>query len=109
MTPKFIKLETISLKTSPEVNERWVQQVIENDPKVLGLGDVVVIDRERIQPGGGRLDLLLQDEDRAGRYVVALQLGPTDETHSGMLPPPEATVLTLNKSPGLLPSWPPPF
>ena len=55
--------------------------MIENDPTVLGLGDVIIIGRERIQPGGGRLDLLLQDDDGTGRYEVELQLGSTDESH----------------------------
>lgn len=81
LVPKFVKLEMLSLKSSQEVNERWVQQVIENDPTVLGLGDVVVIGRERSQTGGGRLDLLLQDQDGTGRYTVELQLGSTDESH----------------------------
>ena len=69
------------MKDSQEANERWVQQVIENDPMVLGLGEVMLIGRERIQPGGGRLDLLLQDSDGTGRYEVELQLGATDESH----------------------------
>jgi hypothetical protein len=81
LTPNFVKLEMLSLKSSQAANERWVRQVIENDPTVLGLGKVVVIGRERSQQGGGRLDLLLQDEDRTGRYEVELQLGRTDESH----------------------------
>jgi hypothetical protein len=38
---------------------------------------------ERIQPGAGRLDLLLQDADpeSKSRYEVEIQLGSTDESH----------------------------
>jgi len=45
------------------------------------LGDLIVKDKERIQPGAGRLDLLLQDPDTNLRYEVEIQLGKTDESH----------------------------
>ena len=48
---------------------------------ILGLGDLVLQDRERIQPRAGCLNLLLQDRDSGKRYEVELQLGPTDEAH----------------------------
>jgi predicted transport protein len=47
----------------------------------LGLGDLVLRDRERVQPRAGRLDLLLQDPETKRRYEVELQLGATDEAH----------------------------
>lgn len=78
---KHIKLKTISLRGHPTLNEKWLQDVISEDPSVLGLGDVVVKDKERIHRGLGRLDLLLQDEDGHGRYEVEIQLGATDESH----------------------------
>ena len=77
----YQKPERISLKEHPEFDERWVQDRIAEDPKILGLGDVVVKDKERIQPKGGRLDILLQDVETSHRYEVELQLGSTDETH----------------------------
>ena len=48
---------------------------------MLGLGDVVLKDKERIQPRAGRLDLLLQDAEANHRYEVEIQLGKTDESH----------------------------
>ena len=48
---------------------------------MLGLGDVILKDKERIQPHAGRLDLLLQDADGSRRYEVEVQLGATDENH----------------------------
>jgi hypothetical protein len=60
---RFVKAERISLKTHPTLDEKWVQKLIEKEPSILGLGDVYVRDKERIQPGAGRLDLLLQDTD----------------------------------------------
>ncbi|MBW1776101.1 MAG: hypothetical protein JRI76_12605 [Deltaproteobacteria bacterium] len=78
---EFAKFETISIRNHPTLNERWVQDRIAEDPSILGLGDVVLKDRERIQPRAGRLDLLLQDADSSRRYEVEIQLGATDESH----------------------------
>ncbi len=77
----FIKLEKINLKTTVELNEKWIQQRLIEDPSLLGLGDVFIKDTERIQPTGGRLDILLHDPETNRRYEVELQLGKTDETH----------------------------
>lgn len=71
----------LSIRDHPELNERWVQDRIADDPGILGLGDVVLKDRERKQPRAGRLDLLLQEADGNGRYEVEVQLGRTDESH----------------------------
>jgi hypothetical protein len=79
--PKHIKLERILLRHHPELDEHWVQDRIAEDPVVLGLGDLVLKDRERIQPHAGRLDLLLQDPETSRRYEVEVQLGSTDEAH----------------------------
>ena len=78
---KHIKLKTVNLKNHPTLNERWLQDVIADDPSILGVGDVVLKDKERIHIGAGRLDLLLQDADGHGRYEVEIQLGATDESH----------------------------
>ncbi|HVA16762.1 MAG TPA: hypothetical protein VMV59_03505 [Candidatus Dormibacteraeota bacterium] len=77
----YVKPERILLKAHREYNERWVQERIKEDPKILGLGNLVLLQEERIQPSGGRLDLLLQDADTKRRYEVELQLGATDEAH----------------------------
>lgn len=75
------KLEAISLKQSNNLTEKWIQDQIADDPTLLGLGDLEVKDKERRQPGGGRLDLLLQNPETLKRYEVEIQLGPTDESH----------------------------
>ena len=78
---EFSKFEKLSLKHHPELTERWVQDRIAEDPTILGLGDVILKDKERIQPRAGRLDLLLQDAESSRRYEVEIQLGSTDESH----------------------------
>jgi len=77
----FTKFETISIKQHPQLGEKWVQARIAEDPSILGLGDVVLKDKERIQPKAGRLDLLLQEAESNRRYEVEIQLGAADESH----------------------------
>jgi predicted transport protein len=77
----YTKPERLSLKLHDELNEKWIQQLIADDPAILGLGDLVLRDKERAQPRAGRLDLLLQDPDTKRRYEVEVQLGATDEAH----------------------------
>jgi hypothetical protein len=77
----FKRSERIALRLHPELNEKWVQELIAADPSIIGLGDLVLREKERIQPRAGRLDLLLQDLETKRRYEVEIQLGPTDETH----------------------------
>jgi predicted transport protein len=78
---KYMKPERIWLKDHPELDERWLQDRIGEDPALLGLGDLVLKDKERPQPRAGRLDLLLQDAETNKRYEVEVQLGKTDEAH----------------------------
>ena len=47
----------------------------------MGLGNLILKDKERMQPKAGRLDILLQDPESYGRYEVEVQLGSTDESH----------------------------
>lgn len=77
---ELIKLEKISLKDHPEIKEDLIQSFIFSNPNVLGLGDLTPLTREKIQPAGGRLDILLGDDDGA-RYEVEIQLGATDPSH----------------------------
>ena len=76
-----MKLEVVSIKRTPQLTEKWVQETIATDPSLLGLGDLVLRDRERLQPNAGRLDLLLQDPETLKRFEVEIQLGATDESH----------------------------
>ncbi len=80
MPLQLTKHEVISLKNHPGFSEKWLHDAIAGDPSILGLGDVEVIDRERIQEHSGRLDLLLSDGDST-RYEVEIMLGRTDPSH----------------------------
>lgn len=78
---KYVKPEVISLKNSSEYNEKWLQARIEEDPTILGLGDLDFRDTEKVLVGGGRLDTILYDPEYKKRYEVEIQLGKTDESH----------------------------
>ena len=78
---KHVPLKTIQLKNHPELSERWLQDIIADDPSIIGIADVILKDEERIHHHAGRLDLLLQDADGIDRYEVEIQLGATDESH----------------------------
>lgn len=75
----IIHLEKIGL--SGIVTEKMIEDEIVKNPSILGLGDLVLIERQRTQPTNGRLDLLLQDPDSKRRYEIEIQLGNTDESH----------------------------
>ncbi|MEX0703938.1 MAG: hypothetical protein WD069_17695 [Planctomycetales bacterium] len=62
-------------------NEFWLRDRIYDDPTILGLGNLQSVVKEKTQSQGGRLDLLLKNQDDDSMYEVELQLGPTDETH----------------------------
>ena len=78
---KIYKPERINLAKNPDLDETWLRDKIAEDPTILGLGDLIVKDKERNQPGAGRLDLLLQDPDTDRRYEIEIQLGASDESH----------------------------
>lgn len=78
---KFIKSHKVSLKSHPEFNEAWLQNLIAEDTTILGLGSLDVLTLEKKQPNGGRLDMLLVDPETLTRYEVEIQLGATDPSH----------------------------
>jgi hypothetical protein len=77
---KLTKSVPVSLRDAG-VTESWLEDVIEKEPTILGLGDVTVRDKQRRQEKAGRLDLLLEDDLEEKRYELELMLGTTDESH----------------------------
>jgi hypothetical protein len=63
------------------LDEAWLQLQIANDTSLLGLGELEVIKKEKIQPAGGRIDFVLGDPDGETRYEVEVMLGSVDESH----------------------------
>ncbi|MFO0944340.1 MAG: hypothetical protein U1D30_00110 [Planctomycetota bacterium] len=77
----FARHERIILKGYPGLSESWLHDMICRDTSILGLGDVDVVARERVQCTGGRLDLMLMDTESSIRYEVEIMLGATDPSH----------------------------
>lgn len=78
--PDLIFYEPVSLVNRADFNEEQLQKALIDNPERLGLGDIRVIDRERTQKEGGRLDILFESDDDV-RYEVEIQLGKTDPSH----------------------------
>lgn len=76
---KLVKAKKVSLKNRTDINEEMVKKYIFEDPSVLGLGELTPLSREKQQPTGGFVDILLGDEE--DRYEIEVQLGATDPSH----------------------------
>lgn len=63
------------------LDEVWLQNEINRDPSLLGLGELHVIYKEKPQPAGGRIDFLMSDPETDTRYEIEVMLGAVDESH----------------------------
>lgn len=81
--PKLTSATPVNMRNHPAISEQWLEDMIAKDPSLLGLGELEVIQRQKSQPTGGRLDLLLENGNTtpSTRYEVELQLGATDPSH----------------------------
>jgi hypothetical protein len=66
---------------SININEGYIQNLIFENPMVIGLGNLVVVEKERKQSSGGRLDILLKNPEDNTMYEVEIMLGETDPSH----------------------------
>jgi hypothetical protein len=73
--------KAVEIPISELGKEAFVQELLANDPSLLGLGDLILRGKERIQHSSGRLDLLLESADGSTWYEVEVQLRATDESH----------------------------
>ncbi|MDP1547864.1 MAG: hypothetical protein Q8L87_17790 [Anaerolineales bacterium] len=80
MTFEYAKIKPVKLR-DVEKDERWLQGKIADDPSILGLGDLVVLQREKIQSSGGRIDFLMYEPEEQTRYEIEVMLGTLDESH----------------------------
>lgn len=62
-------------------DEYWLQDMIYENPGILGLGHLKPVNREKSQASGGRLDILLKDPQDNTMYEVEVMLGETDPSH----------------------------
>jgi len=74
------KIARVELR-STGLDEKWLQERIQEDPTVLGLGELEIAGREHRQPIGGRIDFLMRDAEGEMYYEVEVMLGALDESH----------------------------
>jgi hypothetical protein len=74
------KMAPVSLRDLG-LNERWLQDRIQDDTGLLGLGELEIVSREHRQKSGGRIDFLMRDAEVGTYYEVEVMLGSLDESH----------------------------
>jgi hypothetical protein len=52
----------------------WLQDQIQQDTTILGLGELQIIGKEHPQPSGGRIDFLMYDDDTDLFYEIEIML-----------------------------------
>jgi hypothetical protein len=65
---------TVSIRESG-FDEYWLQDQIYENPSCLGLGDLESVAKEKQQSSGGRLDILLKNQEDDSLYEVEVMLG----------------------------------
>ena len=80
MTLTYHKAESTSLADAG-FDEKWLHEHILNDTSILGLGELNVIQHEKKQSSGGRIDFLMHDPEIDMMYEVEVMLGRLDESH----------------------------
>jgi hypothetical protein len=80
MAMEIEKAAPVSLR-SLGLDERWLQDRINTDPSILGLGNLEIAGKEHRQPVGGRIDFLMRDTEDDTYYEVEVMLGALDESH----------------------------
>lgn len=76
----YIKSESVKLRDIGK-DEKWLQDRIYHDPSILGLGDLTILQREKLQHTGGRIDFLMSNPEDGIRYEIEIMLGILNETH----------------------------
>ncbi|MCC6574022.1 MAG: hypothetical protein IT462_09535 [Planctomycetes bacterium] len=82
MDYELVSAKSVRLRTIAK-NEAWLEERLRANPALLGpeFEGTKFLDNQRPTPGGGRLDLLLYDDENDRRYVCELMLGSLDEAH----------------------------
>ena len=81
-------MDNIEIKTGKKIfirnagkDEYWLQDLIYENPSLLGLGDLIPVSKEKKQSSGGRLDILLKNPEDNSMYEIEVMLGETDPSH----------------------------
>lgn len=80
MSLELKKITPVELR-SVGLSEKWLQNQIQQDTGILGLGDLEIIGKEHSQASGGRIDFLMYDDETDLFYEIEIMLGTLDESH----------------------------
>jgi hypothetical protein len=80
MTDQITISKTLSIRDCG-YDEDWLQEQIAAKPSIIGLGDLVFVEREKRQLSGGKLDILLKTRDGETVFEVEVMLGETNGDH----------------------------
>ena len=80
MTLTYHKAEPVFL-SDEGFDEKWLHEIIVNDPSILGLGEINVLKHERKQSSGGRIDFLMHDPEIDMMYEIEVMIGRLNESH----------------------------
>lgn len=81
-------MEESEIKTGKKIfirnagkDEYWLQDLIYENPRILGLGELIPVSKEKKQSTGGKLDILLKSPEDNSMYEIEVMLGETDPSH----------------------------
>ncbi|NBU99618.1 MAG: hypothetical protein EBS19_15650, partial [Spirochaetia bacterium] len=74
-------MEKISLENMGEYDETWLKLRIIENPKILGLGKLNLLSREKIIKDVGIIDLIMESSDGKNIFVIEAMVGEIDESH----------------------------
>lgn len=81
-------MEESEIKTGKKIfirnagkDEYWLQDLIYENPRILGLGELIPVSKEKRQSTGGKLDILLKSPEDNAMYEIEVMLGETDPSH----------------------------
>jgi len=78
----YVPAKAFSLKAHPDFDEAWLEKLISEHPEILGFDEGTKVVRSQIlQKSGGKVDLLLRDDEDEKLYTVELMLGELDASH----------------------------
>lgn len=80
MPPELKKITPVALKDEG-LSEKWLQDQIQKDTSILGLGELEIIGKEHRQISGGRIDFLMYDDESDLFYEIEIMLGTLNESH----------------------------
>jgi hypothetical protein len=78
---KYVPAKAFSLEAHPDFDEAWLEKLISEHPEILGLEGTKVVRAQILQKSGGKVDLLLRDDEDEKLYTVELMLGELDASH----------------------------